>query len=353
MNTSHAQYSTPSHRPLCPPPLPALLFAFRQWFFPSLRSLILSAAVFSAAYASPSQAQPANLPSTRPTIIELGSQVYDVEALPIIRENSSHNHRIHILRPRRPAPPAGYPVLYLLDGNAVLLDFDEAFLERIAGNAPVIVTLGYETDRRFHPEARAYDYTPPVNGNEDEPDPLAPQRRTGGADRFLDFLERSVRPAVAQRLPIDPQHQGIWGHSYGGLFVLYALLTQPQRFQCYIAASPSLWWRDGYLLTLEESGVKKLAEHPVSLMITRGSAEARRNTQTADRQIRASAPPDTAKQFTERLAQAAGIPVEYREFPGLSHGAAFAASLEPALQWFGNCTANRDSVAPATQRPQE
>ncbi|MFC3216924.1 alpha/beta hydrolase-fold protein [Comamonas sp. JC664] len=51
-------------------------------------------------------------------------------------------------------------------------------------------------------------------------------RAEGGADHFLDFIDQQVRPLVEGSLPIDTARQTFFGHSYGGLCVLHALLTR-------------------------------------------------------------------------------------------------------------------------------
>ncbi|PSN59292.1 hypothetical protein BS50DRAFT_626800 [Corynespora cassiicola Philippines] len=45
------------------------------------------------------------------------------------------------------------------------------------------------------------------------------------------------------------------GHSYGGLFTLYALFSGQGKgmFDTYIAASPSIWWDNGHVLCLAKS----------------------------------------------------------------------------------------------------
>lgn len=45
-------------------------------------------------------------------------------------------------------------------------------------------------------------------------------------------------------LPIDPDRQSLFGHSFGGLFVLYSLFTRPSAFTTWIAASPSIYWEN-------------------------------------------------------------------------------------------------------------
>lgn len=72
--------------------------------------------------------------------------------------------------------------------------------------------------------------------------------RTGGADAFLAFLADELRPALAEAFPIDTDDATLTGQSFGGLFVLYALLHRPDAFRRYLAVSPSLWWNGRALL---------------------------------------------------------------------------------------------------------
>lgn len=65
--------------------------------------------------------------------------------------NENRTYHIFISKPSTPPPPAGYPVIYLLDANSVFGTMTEAV--RIQGRRPektgvipaVIVGIGYET----------------------------------------------------------------------------------------------------------------------------------------------------------------------------------------------------------------
>jgi uncharacterized protein len=67
---------------------------------------------------------------------------------------------------------------------------------------------------------------------------------TGGAARFLAAIAKDIKPAVAARYRIDPSQQMLFGHSFGGLFVLYAMTHDPTLFTHWVAASPSIWFED-------------------------------------------------------------------------------------------------------------
>lgn len=307
---------------------------------------------------SPAGAQPADTPSGKTSIAERGSPHYIFEQVRLHSPKVSRDYLLHIMRPRIPPPERGYPVIFLLDGNAALEDIETETLARLAANSSdsptVIVALAHDSPRRFDLEARAYDYTPPANGNPQgiEYDPHVPDRRTGGANLFLDFIEESVKPAITQRLPVDSKRLGIWGHSYGGLFVLHVLLSRPDAFYCHIAASPSLWWRQGHLLAYAGQRMDALANHRFGLMLTRGTRETDRKPPPGNHvayrrwQESQSVPPEALPQLAARMKNLPGAQVSYVELPGLSHGQALTASLEPALLWFKTCSASRNTTFP-------
>ena len=80
----------------------------------------------------------------------------------------------------------------------------------------------------------------------------------GGADRMLSFLADELLPEVERNYGRAPLRVLV-GHSLGGLFAQYALLTRPEVFQAYIAISPSMSW-DHERLT--DSLVARLAREP-------------------------------------------------------------------------------------------
>ncbi|EFH09155.1 alpha/beta hydrolase, partial [Teichococcus cervicalis] len=147
---------------------------------------------------------------------------------------------IQLARPAAPPPAAGYPLLTLLDGQR---SFPLAWHAREAAGASGVALLGIDhpaapqrdLDRRF------FDLTPPTAAESFGPRRDTPPP-TGGRERFLDFLETVLRPAVAARLPLDPARQTLFGHSLGGLFGLHVLFTRPALFGAYALADPSIWW---------------------------------------------------------------------------------------------------------------
>jgi predicted alpha/beta superfamily hydrolase len=151
-------------------------------------------------------------------------------------------YRIDTAVPVRAAPKTGRPSLFALDGNAV---FDELTAEQLAQFPDVVlIGIGYDTPLRFDVESRTLDYTPRLDSRDFTYDARRPERLAGGAPAFASI----VADVVAERtgaLSLDWQRSGIWGHSYGGLFILHLLTAVPDIVSRYYAASPSLWWHDG------------------------------------------------------------------------------------------------------------
>lgn len=243
--------------------------------------------------------------------------------------DGQRHYRLYIARPNQAAPVGGYPVVYLLDGNAAVGALDRTLLRRLndSGDAPLIVAIGSATPLRIDRPARTFDYTPKVAGDAqiDVPTGLP----SGGADQFLDLLESQIKPLVQHEVPVDVNRQTLWGHSYGGLLVLHALLTRPGTFQHYAAASPSLWWGDGAVLAQVDGLASRLGKHRVRLSLMRGDAEAGGPGPQARLK---QAPGAAMDKLLRQLRDVPALRVKYRIFPNLAHGPMLPASLEYTLK---------------------
>ncbi|PYB74540.1 alpha/beta hydrolase [Pseudomonas soli] len=257
------------------------------------------------------------------TLLQRQDLAYRFSLLDLDSRDGQRHYRLWIGKPQRPAPASGYPVLWMLDGNAAISALAPQQLQALAnGQAPLLVAIGYQTDQRIERSARTYDYTPVVPGLAEQRDPLTGQA-SGGVDAFLDLLEQRMRPMVAAVAPIDAQRQMLWGHSYGGLAVLHTLFTRPWLFSDYAAASPSLWWNDGAILKEAHFLRGRLSDRHPRLLLMRGSAEP----------LKPNGPPqaDTlnpVRELTRDLERTTGMEVCLVPFEGLTHGAMLPASLQ-------------------------
>jgi hypothetical protein len=67
---------------------------------------------------------------------------------------------------------------------------------------------------------------------------------SGHAREFLDVLENELLPRIDARFRTDPSARMLVGHSYGGLFATWTMLTRPGLFRDYVIVSPSYWYDD-------------------------------------------------------------------------------------------------------------
>ncbi len=154
-----------------------------------------------------------------------------------------------------------YPVLYVLDGwhfpLMAFLQNNNIYSERMPPVIFVNVSHGSTPDVMA---LRARDFTPTKTPQE---------AHSGGAAPFLDFLEHEVIPFVDSTYRTIPSDRGLLGHSYGGLFAIYALEQRPSLFQRIVAASPAVGWDNRVLLKSLSARLKTLPA-PVRLDISAG-----------------------------------------------------------------------------------
>lgn len=271
-------------------------------------------------------------------------------AMRAMRSRAGHDYRISILQPQGEPGPEGFPVLYLLDGDAAfpiaaVCAAMQARRPRSTQVCPaVVVGIGYPVDDYLDSTRRTYDYTPPV-----APDEL-PARLDGsawpphgGAAHFLDFIENELKPSVESGFAIDKSREAIFGHSFGGLFVLHALLTRPQSFRSYIAASPSIWFAKRVLLHALERFAhgEKGAAVSRDLLVTVGSLEgataepaSSAGAAAADLWRRQNRMVENAADLSKRLAIAGGptLNVAFKEFEDENHSSVLPAAISRAVR---------------------
>ncbi|MBW1295138.1 alpha/beta hydrolase [Aquimarina litoralis] len=136
-----------------------------------------------------------------------------------------------------------YPVIYLLDGS-----MDEDFIH-ISG----LVQFGSFSWIKMIPESivvgianvdRKRDFTFPTNNKKDK----EAYPTTGRSENFISFIEKELQPLINKKYKTNSVTTLI-GQSLGGLLATEILFKQPDMFDNYIIASPSLWWDDESLLT--------------------------------------------------------------------------------------------------------
>ncbi|MFE1599802.1 alpha/beta hydrolase [Methylobacterium sp. ID0610] len=253
--------------------------------------------------------------------------------------------RITLYVPPGPAPAAGWPILYLLDGNAVTGTAID--IERVQAPYPgstgigarfAIVGIGYPTEDAYDGMRRSWDYTPPPGRSYPPYKPGGPPIRTGGSPAFLDFIMTELKPAVEQRCQVDRARQALFGHSFGGLFVLYALTQVPDAFSHWIAASPSIYWEDSVLL----KSVDEFEKGPrpcANVLLLAGTYEAELapfQRDAPDREerlarLQQSRTVDLARLMADRLGKLPGLTSMFQVIPNRTHMTLLPEALNEAV----------------------
>lgn len=233
-------------------------------------------------------------------------------------------HRLFLAVPRGAPPPGGWPILYLLDGNAAFDFLTPDHLAMVPGL--VLAGVGYDTDRQFARERRTLDFTPPDGpGDGIRPDPAHPGRMAGGAAQFLGRLTGPLRAAAEEGIPVDPARRTLWGHSFGGLFTLYTVLARPGVFARHAAISPSIWWDEPLIRRIAAEA--PTVQEPPPLLVALGDREKRSGTE--------GPPPDgpapATMAFVEDLARHPGLRPQVHVLPGLVHIETLAGSFPLVL----------------------
>lgn len=165
---------------------------------------------------------------------------------------AGRTYRIFVSRPTGAPPEGGYPILYVLDGNAMFAGFAEA--RRIQGfggrdlDKIIVVGIGHPGEQVYDPR-RMQDFTGPIETPALKR--LYAKYPSGGRDAFRAFLLGELKPAIAKRYTVHPQRETLYGHSLGGLFALHLFYSHPGAFDTIIAASPSIWWDNQAILSEE------------------------------------------------------------------------------------------------------
>lgn len=166
-----------------------------------------------------------------------------IETIELQASESGHTYHIQV------ALPAGYdkeraesyPVIYLLDG-----DWDIEKVATIAHEqtkagqkAVVVVGIGYGSQDN----ERNRDYTPSEG----------PLDNSGGAEDFLNFIEKDLMAKIESDYNVETSPSGrlFAGHSLGGLLSAYCFVTRTELFKHYMILSPSLWWDGQVFFALE------------------------------------------------------------------------------------------------------
>src|SRR5262245_39332511 len=191
-----------------------------------------------------------------------------------------------------------YSVLYAADANAQFGTVVETARMLVFGKEIpdlVIVGIGYPNPGQG-PKAsgapRTFDLTPTEDqawiresAKEFQAFGVPPPQASGGAAQFLSFIRGELVPSIERTYNVSHEDRAWFGHSFGGLFGVYALLNNDGLFRRFVIGSPSLWWNNRAMFAAEESFAAAKRVLPARVFFSVGALESGgKNTMLTDLQ---------------------------------------------------------------------
>jgi len=158
------------------------------------------------------------------------------------------------------------------------------------------------------------------------------RRLRGAQRRFSIFWNTKVIPFVDRTYRTIPSDRGLLGHSYGGLFAIYALEQRPALFQRIVAASPALSGDNRLLFSAARQKLRELPS-PVRLDISVGGKDDFGFDQ------------DTIA-FAKLLDELkpAGLDYRFTLYPDENHDSVRLVSLPEGLYWVYRATQPKNQI---------
>ncbi|MFX4228606.1 MAG: alpha/beta hydrolase [Porticoccaceae bacterium] len=150
-------------------------------------------------------------------------------------------------------PDKTYPTLYMIDGNQYYVFTGQPLGSLYWTNVAkehITVAVAYTADggnfrsRDFRTQARAAD--------------------------FVRFFQEELIPFVESNYRTSAEDRTLWGHSLGGQFTLYTMLTATNTFENYIASAPAV---NDDILSLEARYAETHNDLPVGFYLASGGKD--------------------------------------------------------------------------------
>ncbi len=177
----------------------------------------------------------------------------------------------------------------------------------------LIVGIGYDSPLAYDTKRRTRDLTPAASGEE--------YANGGGAAEFYDFVKDELFPLVEKKYSTAKSDKIYFGHSFGGLFGIYALLRDDGIFDEFFIASPSLWWGESQLIrdALDEGKLRSNLKAKF-IMLVAGSREMRKGKTDKAGILKVA---DLAE-----ILKTKGLSCEFKLYEGASHGEVIPLALQ-------------------------
>jgi len=152
-----------------------------------------------------------------------------------------------------------YPVIYLLDGFSLKNNLEIVYENYWGHYLPHMILVGISNS-----ENRTRDLT---TSQIKMSRGTAMDSETGGAEDFINFIEKELIPYIDNKYPTS-SFRTLIGHSYAGLFTINMLLNHNSLFKNFIAIDPSIEWDNQNILKQAKIKLKEQNFDGKSLFIS-------------------------------------------------------------------------------------
>ena len=171
---------------------------------------------------------------------------------------------LNIYLPQNFDKTKSYPIIYLLDGSmnedfihvSGLVQFFNLMYAMPETIVVGIANVDRKRDFTFHTDLKDLQKDYPT---------------TGHSDKFINFLEKELKPYIESQIKISDTY--LFGQSLGGLLATEILLKKPELFNNYFIISPSLWWDDESLLKEANQLLSKIPDTKKFVYVSVGKGE--------------------------------------------------------------------------------
>ena len=255
------------------------------------------------ALAAAAQAEPVTLPNTE-----------------VRRLESQHNaiaYKIYVALPNGYGEKSRrYGVVYTLDADysfAIARNVVEHLADRDHLEPLIVVSVAYDGPPQYRLN-RTRDYTPTFSPDRGYGPEI--QKHSGGGPKFRDFLIKELVPFVDATYRTDPAKRALVGHSYGGLFTTWVMLTTGNStFQKFIIVSPSYWYDDEMIF-----GMIKAAKAEGRAYVSAGAME----NPVMARDVR---------RLAAALRNRKDLEIRHEILEGETHNSIFPSAFSRGLRW--------------------
>lgn len=208
-----------------------------------------------------------------------------------------------------------YPVIYLMDGEMyfpLVASIQRSLEDRAGNNSAIVVGINNVARTKELTPTSAYS----IKGS-------ATPETSGGAPLLYKSLVNELFPIIEKEYHASSTQRTLIGHSFGGLFASYVLLTHANNFKNFVIIEPSLWWDDNKFLNANQSALD--TSHLVNTKKIFWAFAGKNHYDSL-----------SAYQHIQSSLEKAQIQLQTKVYPSENHGSVFIPSLYDGLRFVGD-----------------